>query len=194
MDIKRNFCTETAKKIFGNKDNAVTFLLDLEREKSINIPFRAITKGKNKGTQVINLNTKEIWQNIVKHWDIEIAISIIRKMFRESIKYQSGIDSHKTMQVLLKEWEKLELGNVLWPFSQGDFDGFVQRINSNKNTCGDIKDNKVKTAAVKYRRIKEINTVRNDFIETLIFNRNECILPTLNHRRGVDFFYRWDFF
>jgi hypothetical protein len=41
---------------------------------------------------------------------------------------------------------------------------------------------------VKYRRIKEINTVRNDFIETLIFEKNENILPTLNHRRGVDFF------
>ena len=42
------------------------------------------------------------------------------------------------------------------------------------------KDEKVKIAAVKYRRIKEINTVRNDFIETLIFEKNENILPTLN--------------
>ena len=51
-----------------------------------------------------------------------------------------------------------------------------------------VKDDKVKVAAVKYRRIKEINTVRNDFIETLIFEKNNNILPTLNHRRGVDFF------
>jgi len=35
---------------------------------------------------------------------------------------------------------------------------------------------------------KEINTVRNDFIETLIFEKNNNILPTLNHCRGVDFF------
>lgn len=63
----------------------------------------------------------------------------------------------------------------------------MQRINSEKEN-GFVKDEKVKVAAVKYRRIKEINTVRNDFIETLIFEKNDNILPTLNHRRGVDFF------
>jgi len=91
------------------------------------------------------------------------------------------------MDLLIKEWELLKLGNIEWPFSQGDFDGFVQRINS-ENNSGLVKDEKVKVAAVKYRRIKEINTVRNDFIETLIFEKNENILPTLNHHRGVDFF------
>jgi len=91
------------------------------------------------------------------------------------------------MQVLISEWEKLKLGKIEWPFSQGAFDEFVQRINS-ENSIGIIKDEKVKIAAVKYRRIKEINTVRNDFIETLIFEKNGNILPTLNHRRGVDFF------
>ena len=91
------------------------------------------------------------------------------------------------MKVLISEWNKLSLGKIEWPFSQGAFDDFVQRINSEKSS-GTEKDNKVKIAAVKYRRIKEINTVRNDFIETLIFEKNDNILPTLNHRRGVDFF------
>ena len=81
----------------------------------------------------------------------------------------------------------LAAGKIYWPFSQGDFDGFVQRINSEKIN-GIEKDDKVKKAAVKYRRIKEINTVRNDFIETLIFEKNDSILPTLTHRRGVDFY------
>ena len=53
---------------------------------------------------------------------------------------------------------------------------------------GLIKDKKVKNAAVRYRRIKEINTLRNDFIETLIFQKNRNILPTLRHSLGVDFF------
>lgn len=53
---------------------------------------------------------------------------------------------------------------------------------------GLAKDEKVKIAAVKYRRLKEINTVRNDYLETLIFVKNENIVPTLDHRRGVDFF------
>jgi len=91
------------------------------------------------------------------------------------------------MDVLIKEWQSLKLGDITWPFSQGAFDEFVQRVNSEKEN-GFVKDEKVKVAAVKYRRIKEINTVRNDFIETLIFEKNGNILPTLNHRRGVDFF------
>ena len=33
-----------------------------------------------------------------------------------------------------------------------------------------------------------LTPVRNDFIETLIFEKNNNILPTLNHRRGIDFF------
>ena len=47
---------------------------------------------------------------------------------------------------------------------------FVQRVNSEKIDWFK-KDEKVKYAAVKYRRIKEINTVRNDFIETLILKK-----------------------
>jgi hypothetical protein len=41
---------------------------------------------------------------------------------------------------------------------------------------------------VKFRRLKEINTLRNDFLETLIFDKNQNIIPTLQHNRGVDFF------
>jgi len=50
------------------------------------------------------------------------------------------------------------------------------------------KDSKVKNAAIKYRRIKEINTKRNDYLESLIFLKNDNIIPTLAHTRGVDFF------
>jgi len=70
---------------------------------------------------------------------------------------------------------------------KGDFDNFVQRINASLES-GILKDEKVKMAAVKYRRLKEINTVRNDYLETLIFEKNQNIVPTLDHRRGVDFF------
>src|SRR3989338_8370610 len=104
-----------------------------------------------------------------------------------ALKFKSGKEADNAMDVLIKEWQSLKLGDIAWPFSQGAFDEFVQRINS-ENSTGIVKDDKVKIAAVKYRRIKEINTVRNDFIETLIFEKNNNILPTLNHRRGVDFF------
>jgi len=187
MNLKNNFSTDTAKKIFGNKENAEKFLLELQKKKNFDLPLKIITRGVNKGSFILNLDTNQLWSKIVEFWDFETGELIIRDLFSQTEKYKSGKDSYLTMKILLSEWEKLKLGNIAWPFSQGDFDGFIQRLNS-ENCVGYQKDEKAKNAAVKYRRIKEINTVRNDFIETLIFEKNINILPTLNHRRGVDFF------
>jgi len=133
------------------------------------------------------LNSKDLWQTIAETWNYDISKQIIRDIFKETDKYLNGQEADKSMAILIGEWQKLNLGKIAWPFSQGAFDEFVQRINSESQN-GSIKDEKVHLAAIKYRRIKEINTVRNDFIETLIFEKNNNILPTLNHRRGVDFF------
>lgn len=187
MNLKNNFSTDTAKKIFGNKENAEKFLLELQKKKNFNLPLKIITRGVNKGSFILDLDTNQLWSKIVEFWDFETGELIIRDLFSQTEKYKSGKDSYSTMKILLSEWERLKLGNIAWPFSQGDFDGFIQRLNS-ENCDGYQKDEKAKNAAVKYRRIKEINTVRNDFIETLIFEKNINILPTLNHRRGVDFF------
>ncbi len=138
-------------------------------------------------------STSEIWNLVVKYWDYEKSKQIIRALFKKTNKYLGGKESEYAIQQLLDEWKDLGLGSVEWPCSQGDFDGFVQRINSLVDS-GIVKDNKVKEAAVKYRRLKEINTVRNDYLETLIFDKNENIVPTLDHRRGVDFFYQWNIF
>lgn len=187
MNIKLNFSTDIAKKILGNNDQAVIFLLELQKEKVFQLPFRTITRGIHTGNKVLDLTSKEIWSKIVEHWNFEIGEKIIRKMFKNTAKYKSGKDSYSTMNILLDERKKSRLGDLAWSFSQGDFDGFVQRLNA-KKISGYEKDEEVKLAAVKYRRLKEINTLRNDFIETLIFEKNENILPTLNHRRSVDFF------
>ncbi|MBX3268034.1 MAG: hypothetical protein KF831_15145 [Acidobacteria bacterium] len=187
MNIKNNFSTDAAKKIFGNAEQAIEFLLELQKLKGFELPERTITRGANAGQKRVDLSNSEIWSKIVEHWDYEASIDIVREMFTRTKKYESGKDSYSSMKVLLEEWQSIQLGHIAWPFSQGDFDGFVQRVNS-EGISGFAKDEKVKVAAVKYRRIKEINTVRNDFIETLIFEKNKNILPTLNHRRSVDFF------
>ncbi len=187
MNIKKNMSEDIAKKIIGKKENAETFLLELAKKKNIKLKTKTVSRGKNKGKVVLNYSTSELWNKIVTEWDYEYALKIIRSIFKTTDKYKNGKDADNAMEILLSEWKKLNLGNIEWPFSQGAFDDFVQRINSEK-VNGLEKDEKVKTAAVKYRRIKEINTVRNDYIETLIFEKNKNILPTLNHRRGVDFF------
>lgn len=184
--IKSRLSEDLAKKILGNKNNALNYLLKLNNIKKVNgLDFKIITRGKNKGNEAPFVDN--VWKVLVSNWDYDLSKKIIRDLFKDTEKYTSGREANNVMDLLIKQWESLRLGKIDWPFSQGDFDGFVQRINSEKSDHL-IKDDMVKIAAVKYRRIKEINTVRNDFIETLIFEKNENILPTLNHRRGVDFF------
>jgi hypothetical protein len=168
---------ELAKKILANKDTALRYLSELNHK--IKVSELASLKK--------SIPTNDVWKLIVKYWDYEVSKCIIRDLFKQTKKYERGLDSVYAITKLLKEWKKLNLGAVEWPCSQGDFDGFVQRINSLMES-GEIKDEKVKIAAVKYRRLKELNTVRNDYLETLIFEKNENIVPTLDHRRGVDFF------
>lgn len=188
IDISKQFNEEIARKIFGNKENATTYLKKrIEQDSFCSIPMKNISRGKLKGEKVIDLTGTNIWKIVVDSWDYTKSINIIRDIFKNTTKYKDGIDAVNSMNLLIQEWEGLNLGIISWPFSQGDFDGFVQKINSS-NDIGTEKDEKVKNAAVKYRRIKEINTVRNDYIETLIFEKHETILPTLNHRRNVDYF------
>lgn len=139
-------------------------------------------------TQAARASSTDIWRSVVDSWDYNRSLPIIREMFRRSVKYTRGKNADEPLAELRDEWKELGLGEISWPFSQGDFDNFVQRVNSSTSTTAREKDDETKLAALKYRRIKEINTYRNDFIETLLFEKNENILPTLNHRRGVDFF------
>ncbi len=186
--IRSRLSDDVAKKIIGSKDRATEYLLRLNDTKPINnLKFKTIIRGQNAGKKVLGMNTTELWKAVVDNWDYEESKKIIRDIFKQTEKYKSGKEADNAMDILVKEWQSLKLGDIAWPFSQGAFDEFVQRVNSEKEN-GFVKDEKIKVAAVKYRRIKEINTVRNDFIETLIFEKNNNILPTLNHRRGVDFF------
>ena len=186
--IKSKLSDDLAKKIIGSQDKATEYLLRLNDIKPIkNLKFKTIIRWQNAGKKVLDMETTELWKAVVDSWDYEESKKIIRDIFKQTEKYKSGKEADNAMDVLIKEWQSLKLGDIAWPFSQGAFDEFVQRVNSEKEN-GFVKDEKVKVAAVKYRRIKEINTVRNDFIETLIFEKNNNILPTLNHRRGVDFF------
>lgn len=168
IDIKRMINQELVKKIFGNKDNAVEFL-------------------KRLGIAEKSQDAKSAYNLIVENWQYETAYPIIRELFKSSAKYQKGLSGEENVKTLLNEWQELGLGKIDWPFSQGQFDSFVQKINA-LNDLRAAKDEKVKEAAVRYRRIKEINTERNDYLETLIFLNNENVLPTLYHSRGLDFF------
>lgn len=173
-NIKFSIDTDVVKKIFGNTENAKSYLLDLW-----------INTNELKG-----LSAAEIYSLIVANWQYEKSKDIIRKTFKMSKKYAEWKSGERIITTLLNEWKERNLWSISWPFSQWKFDEFVQSLNS-ENTDRDTKDNKVKVAAVRYRRIKEINTVRNDFLETIIFEQSQNIIPTLSHSKGVDFFIDW---
>lgn len=170
-DIKRTIDRDIVKKIFSSKPNAIEFL------QLYGYDIKQLSKQKS----------DELFNEIVRIWNYDDAKDKIRTLFKEKPKFISGLKGEDTINILLNEWKSLNLGNVGWPFSQGQFDNFVQHLNA-ENTSRSVKDEKVKLAAVRYRRIKEINTERNDFLETLVFLKNENIIPTLSHTKGVDFF------
>ncbi|HRE41685.1 MAG TPA: hypothetical protein PLG90_10145 [Ignavibacteria bacterium] len=170
-DIKRTINQEIVKKIFSNKSNAIEFLS---------------LYGYN-SNELNKLASKQLFNEIVKIWNYNDARDKIRSIFQSTPKFKNGLRGEEIINILIEEWKTLNFGEIKWPFSQGQFDNFVQSINS-ENSTRDLKDEKVKTAAVRYRRIKELNTERNDFLETLVFLKNQNIIPTLSHNRGVDFF------
>ncbi|HEY0051545.1 MAG TPA: hypothetical protein VGB68_19765 [Pyrinomonadaceae bacterium] len=133
MDIRTNLSPEAAKKIFGNQEKAIAFLLELQKVKQIDLPIKIIKSGDNKGKESVNLKTAdEIWSKIAEHWDFEASQKIVRKLFKTTDKYKSGRNSYATMNILFEEWNRLNFGEIKWSVSQGEFDGFVQAVNKKK--------------------------------------------------------------
>lgn len=189
-DIKKTVNSSIIKKIFWNCENWKLYLLELSNYISINIRTKTISKWKNKWKSKINLSNEEVWNIIVSSRDYNISKDIIRKIFMDTKKYLQWKWGEESINILVNERKSKWLWNIKWPFSQWAFDNFVQSLNSS-SVSRDEKDEKVKFAAVQYRRIKELNTVRNDYLETLIFKKNENIIPTIAHSRWVDFFIDW---
>lgn len=173
MKINETITCYEINKIFANKEEKMEYLKKMYENKNIdkNIP---------------NV-TRKIEEEIIETWEYEISKKIIREMFRKTDKYKNSKQSDKFLKEMMEEWNKLSLGEYNWPFHPVGFDQYIQRINC-QNITEEEKDVIVKKDIVKFRRIKRINTFRNDFIEYLIFENNDNIVPTLKHNKGVDFY------
>src|SRR3990167_8953699 len=157
--IKSKLSDDLARKIIGSQEKATEYLLRLNDIKPMpSLKFKTISRGQNAGKRVLVLETKELWKAVVNSWNYEESKKIIRDIFKETEKYISGKEADNAIDVLIKEWQSLKLGDIAWPFSQGAFDEFVQRVNS-ENSTGLVNADNVKVAAVTYRRVKAINTV-----------------------------------
>lgn len=124
---------------------------------------------------------------IIETWNYDISKAILREMFFCSEKFLNSCHCKEEIDYLINDWYQHNLGEIEWPFSAMTFDGHVAKIN--RLDCSEEeKDDILATDAIKFRRIKQINTCRNDYIEGLIVYHNDNIIPTFRHSRGVDFY------
>lgn len=167
--------TETEiRKIFDNKDRKISYLINLFEymDEHLEVP-RPIT--------AIDGLIKETW-------NYDISKDIIRQMFFNSEKFVKGMEGKNVIDYLIEDWDRINLGSIEWPFYAMNFDGHVARLNRREDLSELEKDNIISEDVIKFRRIKDINTKRNDYIESLIVLHNENIIPTFRHNRGLDFY------
>lgn len=171
--LKTYIDEEAINKIFGNQD---------VRKKYLSKLFEKI----GCSDKIASKKAGAISQ-IESTWDYHISKDILRELFVDSEKYARCKKADVVVDKLIKEWEELELGELVWPFSAMNFDQHVHRLN-NLNLSEKDKDSVLSADVIKFRRIKDINAKRNDYIEYLIFSSNENIIPTFGNRSGVDFY------
>ncbi len=158
------------KKIFRNNQNKKDYLERLFTLKKLGTPLK-----------------RNFDQQIIDTWEYDISKQVIRDMFKETDKYQRCLECKVLLDDALSEWQNLDLGTLEWPFAAAAFDGHVHSLNRNTELSELEKDEVLKSEIVKFRRIKKISELRNDYIEYLIF-QNENVIPTFGNNRGVDFF------
>ena len=162
--------TAEIKKIFKNNTNKKDYLNRFFSMKGFGSPLKT-----------------KFDQQIIDTWDYKNSKQVIREMFKETDKYQRCLECKALLDIALSEWNQLSLGQLEWPFAAAAFDDHVHTLNRNTELSETEKDEVLKSEIVKFRRIKKISELRNDYIEYLIF-QNENVIPTFGNNRGVDFF------
>lgn len=124
---------------------------------------------------------------IIQSWDYDLSKQILRELFRNTEKFYYARTCRDKVIELINDWNDLGFGDFDWPFQPKMFDDYVHRLN--RETLSEReKDDIVAFNAIKFRRIKDINACRNDYIEYLIFENNTNVIPTFGNSRGVDFY------
>lgn len=171
--LKVEITDEEIKKILPTQELMIEYLERLFRIKKIQMNSKC--------------SKKVAIQTIIDTWDYDASKEVIRKMFFESLKYLNGQHCKERIEEAIGNWKEHNLGEFSWPFSAMNFDKRVVAINR-MNLTEEEKDRLIASDVIKFRRIKDINTLRNDYIEHLIITNNNNIIPTLTHRSGVDFY------
>lgn len=161
-------------KIFDNRERKEEYLERFFEEAELQLTIPCTLTG--------------IDQQIINTWDYVISKRVIREMFFESEKFLYGKDCKDKIDFLIRDWHEKDLGDLEWPFAAMNFDSHIAKINRLNDCSEEEKDNITAFDVIRFRRIKDINACRNDYIESLIVYHNDNIIPTFKHNRGLDFY------
>lgn len=186
MNIKDGITKEQVGLILGSKDMQLEFLLLM---KDIwNVPV----KKNRKGDEVVDVKQINVIDFIINNWDYEESRLVLREMFTKTDKYKRGLNAKDLFNQYKTKYFEIGYTDYKWPFVSGQFDNYAVKtvVYPSVSNIDNFEDGLLKTQkdVEKFTYLKIFNTLRNDYLEYLMFTVDEDIIPTFSHRGGIDFY------
>lgn len=113
-------------------------------------------------------------------------------MFRLTEKYNRGRTAKDVFNHFKIKYREAGFTDYKWPFISGQFDDYLVKMivypSVAHSEVFDGQLGKIDKDVEKFSYLKIFNTLRNDYIEYLMFLADEDIIPTFSHRGGIDFY------
>ena len=184
MNIKDGITGEQVKLILGGMKNQELFLWNMR------LVWNLPVKLNRKGVEVLDISKiGNVTECIVKNWEYVSCRDMLRNMYVLSDKYWSGKNAKELFNYYR---DKYSYGDYNFPFVSNNFDDYIVK-NGVYPSVGDVNKfesslDKVKKDVEKFLYLKIFNTLRNDYIEYLMFGSSIDVIPTFSHRGGIDFY------
>jgi len=187
MNIKEGLTKEDLKNILGSNNMKVEFL------EMMKYHWKVPLKINRKKQMVIDLKkVGDIDRYIIDRWDYVICRDVLRDMFRLTEKYHRGRTAKDLFNHFKTKYREAGFTDYKWPFISGQFDDYLVKVIVYPSVANsevfDGQLGKIDRDVEKFSYLKIFNTLRNDYIEYLMFLADEDIIPTFSHRGGIDFY------
>lgn len=168
------------KKIIGNKNNAVNFLVHT----NIKTPHKELNK----------LKSEEVYNLLMRYFDYDTFHSYVRLECMKSKYSKDNFLKYSKKYVECGEIIKNKYNNdKSWSFNPSSYeDEQINIIRRYDNINDSIREHLEKCE--KNLVIKSYNNSRSFLFEYFLIRNNNKILPTLSNSKGVDLFFnrKWD--
>ena len=187
MSIKSHITKSDLGYILGSKKTKEWFLENMV------VIWNVPTRINNRKSVVIDYKTiGDIDQYIISKWDYEVCKPVLREMYTHTEKYNRGRTAKDVFNHFKTKYSEAGFTDYKWPFISGQFDDYLVKMivypSVAHSEVFDGQLGKIDRDVEKFSYLKIFNTLRNDYIEYLMFLADEDIIPTFSHRGGIDFY------